>query len=134
MLFRSQTGCRKRLNIFPFLSNNRESFQEWRCVMRSSGKVLTNKIKVLDFSRELPMACVCHGMKIFNSMLAEFSRVGKQIEVIRQSLSFLVYCCKKLIKLQRFFLSFKRTGRTGADEIGVCKNGKLIIRRSSFLT
>ena len=32
------------------------------------------------------------------------------------------------------FFSFKRTGRTEADEIGVCKNGKLIIRRSSFLT
>ena len=36
--FSIQTGCRKRLNIFPFHSNNRESFEEWRCVMRSSGK------------------------------------------------------------------------------------------------
>ena len=33
-----QTGWRKRLNLFAFHSNNRESFQEWTCVMRSSGK------------------------------------------------------------------------------------------------
>ena len=33
-----QTGRRKRLNIFAFHSNDRESFEEWRCVMRSSDK------------------------------------------------------------------------------------------------
>ena len=36
--FSIQTGCRKRLNIFVFHPNDCESFQEWRCVMRSSGK------------------------------------------------------------------------------------------------
>ena len=51
--------------------------------------MLTNKIKVLDFSRELPMACLSRNEnielssiqgKIFNSMLVEFSHAGKELK------------------------------------------------------
>ena len=45
-------------------------------------------------------------------------------------LSFLVHCCKKVIKLQRCFFLFKRKG---ADEIGVCKNGKLSDHKKVFV-
>ena len=69
--------------------------------------MLTNKIKVLDFSRELPMACLSRNENIEG---------------------------KNLIPCLQRSLTQERTGRTGADVIGVCKNGKLITRRSSFLT
>ena len=46
-----QTGCRRRLNIFVFHPNDCESFQEWRCVRRSS-EWRNENIEVPSISKE----------------------------------------------------------------------------------